>query len=36
MDEPTSREAVHRMLGRMNEVLPFLLLNDYRLSLAAN
>jgi hypothetical protein len=36
MDEPTTKEAITRMLVRLNESMPFLLLNDYRLSVGAN
>lgn len=36
MDEPSTRESIVRMLGRLNEAMPFLFLNDYRLSLASN
>jgi hypothetical protein len=36
MDEPTTKEAITRMLTRINESMPFLVVNDYRLSIGSN
>jgi len=36
MDEPTTKEAIIRMLTKINEIMPFLVVNDYRLSLGSN
>ena len=36
MDEPTTKEAITRMLTRINENMPFLVVNDYRLSIGSN
>jgi len=32
MDEPSTRESISRSVVRINQRIPFLLLNDYRLS----
>ena len=32
MDEPSTRESISRSVARINQRIPFLLLNDYRLS----
>lgn len=36
MDEPSTRESCTRSILKLNEQLPFLLLNDYRISCANN
>lgn len=36
LDEPTTRESLGRAIRQFNDSLPFLLLNDYRISTASN
>ena len=36
MDEPSTRESITRVILKLHEQLPFLLLNDYRIALANN
>lgn len=36
MDEPSTRESITRVVLKLNAQLPFLLLNDYRISCANN
>jgi len=36
MDEASTREPIGRVLLKMNKSMPFLLLNDYRVSHATN
>ena len=36
LDEPTTRESLGRTIRQFNDALPFLLLNDYRISTASN
>jgi len=36
LDEPSTREVLSRFVVQINRSLPFLLLNDYRISYATN
>jgi hypothetical protein len=36
LDEPTTRELISKFLVKINDRLPFLLMNDYRIALATN
>ena len=36
MDEPSTRESIARVITKLNKELPFLLMNDYRISCANN
>ena len=36
MDEPSTRESIVRVILKMNNQMPFLLMNDYRISCANN
>ena len=34
MDEPSTREPLSKFISRLNQSLPFLIMNDYRVSVA--
>jgi hypothetical protein len=34
MDEPSTREPLSKFISRLNKSLPFLIMNDYRVSVA--
>ena len=36
MDEPSTKESITRVILKLHEQLPFLLLNDYRVAMANN
>ena len=36
MDEPSTRESLSRVILKLNDQMPFLLMNDYRISCANN
>jgi hypothetical protein len=36
LDEPSTREVLSRFIAQVNRSLPFLLMNDYRISYATN
>jgi len=36
LDEPSTREVLGRFVAQVNRSLPFLLMNDYRISYATN
>lgn len=35
MDEPSTRESLSKFVAKLNSSMPFLIMNDYRISLAS-